>query len=215
MKYPKCENQNGNLTRSRLRSVIVTVCTAAALMVLLFALAGCKSSAPSVQATEPVPSDTLPAPTEVTEITEPTEITVFTEPTVEETIDTTPTVPEGYLETIEGDWEAASLRDGSMSLTTNAFVFNEELKQCREMTIFMMVSMKAGTKCEDWQVWGRVDGTYQKIARIELPEGDGMTMETIEFETPVSMDAMIVTPVALGGYSWSLAFSIFDVWTVV
>lgn len=124
---------------------------------------------------------------------------------------TEPTVPAGYIDSVDGDWESVTLHDGYSTLNTHAFVFSQKLKQCREMTISMNVSMKAGTNCKDWQLWGRVDGQFQKIAKIDLPAGDGFVSQTVQFDTPITLDAVIVTPTIPGGYSWSMSLLVTDV----
>ena len=95
----------------------------------------------------------------------------------------------------------------------HAYAFSQELKQCRQMTVAMNVSMKGGTKCKDWQLWGRVNGKFKKLASISLPEGDGYTEQTVYFAPAVTMDAIVVMPTIPGGYSWSLGLAVGDAWT--
>ena len=125
---------------------------------------------------------------------------------------TEPTQPKNYIESVDGYWESTNLKDGNFSLNVHALVFYDKLVRCKEMTVNMNVSMNAGTKCKEWQVWGRVNGQFQKIAKISLPAGDGATSETITFDTPLTFDAIIVTPTVIGGYSWSMGLSVTDVW---
>lgn len=132
--------------------------------------------------------------------------------TIVETKNTQPTEPKGYIDIVDGDWESITLRDGNFNVNAHAFVFSQELVQCRELTINMKVSMNAGTKCKDWQLWGRVDGNFKKIAKIPLPDGDGSTSETVRFDDPITFDAIVVTPTVVGGYSWSMGLSVTDVW---
>ena len=125
---------------------------------------------------------------------------------------TRPTQPKNYIENVDGYWESTNLKDGNFSLNVHALVFYTPLVRCREMTVNMEVSMNAGTKCKEWQVWGRVNGQFQKIAKISLPAGDGAASETITFDTPLTFDAIIVTPTVIGGYSWSMGLSVTDAW---
>lgn len=118
----------------------------------------------------------------------------------------------GYVGTPSGRTEKTTLRDGSFTLNIHAFVLNEAVKNCKELTVDMSVEMKAGTKCQDWQLWGRSNGSFRKIGKIYLPGGDGDTCQTLTFDTPVSFDAVAVTPTIPGDYSWSLWFEITDVW---
>ena len=160
-------------------------------------------------ATEPV---LQPAPAETTPKATTPKATVpkATEPKPEPT--TKPTQPKNYIEYVDGYWESTNLKDGNFSLNVHALVFYTPLVRCREMTVNMEVSMNAGTKCKEWQVWGRVNGQFQKIAKISLPAGDGAGSETITFDTPLTFDAIIVTPTVIGGYSWSMGLSVTDAW---
>ena len=160
-------------------------------------------------ATEPV---LQPAPAETTPKATTPKATVpkATEPKPEPT--TKPTQPKNYIEYVDGYWESTNLKDGNFSLNVHALVFYTPLVRCREMTVNMEVSMNAGTKCKEWQVWGRVNGQFQKIAKISLPAGDGAASETITFDTPLTFDAIIVTPTVIGGYSWSMGLSVTDAW---
>lgn len=135
-----------------------------------------------------------------------------TQPAVIETQSAQPTVPKGYLAYVDGSWENHTIHDGSFTLNTYSFVFSQKLQQCRELTVNLDVSMKAGTKCKNWQLWCRIDGQYKKIAKIDLPDGDGRTSQTITFDDPLTFDAVIITPTVIGSYSWSLGFTLTDVW---
>ena len=149
---------------------------------------------------QPAPAETTPKAT----------VPKATEPKPEPT--TKPTQPKNYIEYVDGYWESTNLKDGNFSLNVHALVFYTPLVRCREMTVNMEVSMNAGTKCKEWQVWGRVNGQFQKIAKISLPAGDGAASETITFDTPLTFDAIIVTPTVIGGYSWSMGLSVTDAW---
>ena len=154
---------------------------------------------------QPAPAATTPKAT-----TPKATVPKATEPKPEPT--TKPTQPKNYIENVDGYWESTNLKDGNFSLNVHALVFYTPLVRCREMTVNMEVSMNAGTKCKEWQVWGRVNGQFQKIAKISLPAGDGAASETITFDTPLTFDAIIVTPTVIGGYSWSMGLSVTDAW---
>ena len=118
-----------------------------------------------------------------------------------------------HIAELEGEYERVHLNDGSSSLDVTAQVYSETIYNCREMTVNMLVEMKKGTHCKDWQVWGRnEEGRFKKIGKIYLPDGDGYISETIQFEKPVSFDAIAITPTVPGGYSWSLAFLLTDIY---
>ena len=119
----------------------------------------------------------------------------------------------GYIAELEGSREKVHLQDGSSSLNVTATVFNQTVYNCTEMTVSMQVEMNAGTSCKDWQVWGRCGGSFVKIGQIYLAAGNGFTSETLTFRTPITFDAIAITPTIPGGYSWSMAFVVTDVWT--
>lgn len=121
--------------------------------------------------------------------------------------------PSNYIADLGGQWESVHLKSGNSSLNVSARAFSQTVYDCTEMTINMNVEMNAGTKCKDWQVWGRTGGKFVKIAKIYLAEGNGFTSETISFNSPVSFDAIAVTPTITGGYSWSMGLSVTDVYT--
>lgn len=123
------------------------------------------------------------------------------------------TEPAGYTAYLEGTWESVHLNDGASSLNVSALVFPETIRRCTKMTVNMEVSMNAGTSCKDWQLWCRTGNKFVKLEKIYLPDGNGRGSETIEFDTPVSFDAIALTPTIPGGYSWSMALAITDVWT--
>ena len=168
-----------------------------------------KAPAQDVTVTEPalqaVPVETAPKATTPKVTTPPA-----TEPKPEPT--TEPTQPQNYIPYVEGHWERTKLKDGNSNLNVSALVFTDELVRCEELTVNMEVSMNAGTKCKEWQVWGRVNGQFQKIAKISLPAGDGVGISTITFDTPLTFDAIIVAPTVVGGYSWSMSLYITDAW---
>ena len=121
-------------------------------------------------------------------------------------------MPEGYIAKLSGSKEKVTLRDGYSTLNVYALVLSEKIENCKELTVNMSVEMKSGTHCSDWQLWGRTGTKFKKIGSVYLPGGDGDTSQTVTFSTPVSFDALVITPTIPGGYSWSLAFSITDVW---
>lgn len=120
-----------------------------------------------------------------------------------------PTTPKGYIAYATGTWKKVTLD----SANVHALVFDDKLVECREMTVVMEVEMKKGAKCKNWQLWGRVNGKFKKIGRIELPGGDGDTSKTFIYDDPITIDAVALTPTVSGGYSWSMALGVVDIWT--
>lgn len=121
-------------------------------------------------------------------------------------------VLDGYVGDLNGQWESVHLQDGNSSLSVSALAFSQTIYDCTEMTVNMNVTMNAGTNCKDWQLWGRSGNRFVKLAKIYLPAGDGYTSQTITFDSPVTFDAIAVTPTIPGGYSWSMGLSVTDVW---
>lgn len=124
------------------------------------------------------------------------------------------TVWDGYVGDLSGEWESVHLQDGSSSLSVHAMAFPETIYHCTQMTVRMEVSMNAGTSCKDWQIWGRSGNRFVKLAKLYLPAGDGYVEDTFTFDTPVTFDAIAITPTAAAqsGYSWSMGMEICDVW---
>lgn len=187
---------------------IVLIACGATLLVLLFSLIlWLVSNSSSPKNDKPEPTATLSVATMPPPTTQET--------TLPEQETTAPTLPEGYLPYISYSKERVTLHDGSLQIQIGALIFDEEVKNCQQMTISMNITMNAGTNCKDWQVWGRVNGTFKKIAKIYHPAGDGSHTETIEFDTPITIDALAITPTIPGGYSWSSLYVIYDVWSAV
>ncbi len=119
---------------------------------------------------------------------------------------------DGYIGDLVGNWESVYLEDGSSTLNVSAMAFSETVYNCTQMTIEMEVEMNAGTSCRDWQVWGRSGNTFVKLDKIYLAAGNGYTSQTLYFASPVTFDAIAITPTVVGGYSWSMAIAVSDVW---
>lgn len=122
------------------------------------------------------------------------------------------TADKDYIGTLSGSNTPVTLRDGSSTMNIHALVLTKKVQKCTKLTVNMNVDMKAGTSCKDWQLWGRNNGSFQKIGKINLPDGNGCTSQTLTFKTPVTFDAIAITPTIPGGYSWSLGFTITDVY---
>lgn len=118
----------------------------------------------------------------------------------------------GYIGDLNGEWESVHLQNGTSSLNVYALAFSKTIYNCTQLTILMDVTMNAGTNCKDWQLWGRNGNSFVKLAKIYLPAGDGYTSQTITFDSPVTFNALAVTPTIPGGYSWSMGLAVTDVW---
>lgn len=154
-----------------------------------------------------VPETTAATQPPVPETTQPT-VPPTTQPTVPPT--TQPTTPRGYYESVGGHWSDATTKLGDVS--THLYILDMMLKDCKEITVHVSIDMKAGTHCNDWVLWGRVNGTVKKIGSFTLPGGDGDTSVIFKFNPTISFDAIVVTPTVPGGYSWSLGIGVSDIW---
>lgn len=127
------------------------------------------------------------------------------------TVDAAP-ASENYIAELVGQWEEVYLKDGSLSLYAVAQAYSQTVTNCTEMTVVMEVTMNAGTSCKEWQIWGRSGGTFKKIGVIDLPAGDGYTTGTVTFSSPVTFDAVTITPKSYGSYSYSIDFILTDIY---
>lgn len=191
-------NTPGGKSGKSSRSVFVVI----GIIALVLAGIGMMANADKPEETPAVTTPAVEAPV----ITPPTEVPTY-EPTYAPA-----TEPDNYIAQVSGRFESVRIQDGSSTLNVHAFVFNETLVRCEQMTIYMEVEMQNGTKCYDWNVWVRRNGTFEKYTKIHLDSGDGALEETVYFSTPTTIDAVVVTPTVAGGYSWKMSLGIFDVW---
>lgn len=117
-----------------------------------------------------------------------------------------------YIAELYGEWEDVYLKDGSLSLYAVAQAYSQTVTDCTEMTVVMEVTMNAGTSCKEWQIWGRSGGSFKKIGVIDLPAGDGYTTGTVTFSSPVTFDAITITPKSHGSYSYSIDYMLTDIY---
>ena len=118
--------------------------------------------------------------------------------------------PDGYIDVLEGHWEEIYLDDGASSIQGHAKVFDKTVYNCTEMTVVMELEMHNNTNCKDWQIWGRNGGSFTRIGKLHHEAGNGNGSFVIKFDTPVTFDAIALTPTIPGGYSWSLGFYLKD-----
>ena len=119
---------------------------------------------------------------------------------------------DGYIADLGGSWESVYIKDGNFNLNVSALAFSQTVYNVTSMTVNMNVSMNAGTSCKDWNIWGRSGNTFVKIGKIYLAAGDGYVSQTVTFSSPVTFNAIAITPTIVGGYSWSMGISVTDVW---
>ena len=81
------------------------------------------------------------------------------------------------------------------------------------MTVNIKIEMNYGARCKDWELGARIDGKWQKLEQISLPDGNGSTTHTVKFDTPTNLDAVSITPTIVGGYSWTEWLWLSDIWT--
>lgn len=117
---------------------------------------------------------------------------------------------ENILAYYDWDWIDATIQEGSSTLTVSAAGFNHTLRNVKSFTVYMDVEMYANTSCKDWQVWIRRSGSYERAAKIYLPDGKGEVTQTVTLSSPASFDAIAITPTVPGGYSWSMTLGLSD-----
>lgn len=113
----------------------------------------------------------------------------------------------------EGDWEAVKISEGGYVYTLHAFAYKEKIAGCRSFNIAVDVELDPGASCNDWQVWLRSNGTFVKAGTIYIPDGEYAAIENIHFATPISFDAVVVTPLTMGNFSWNMLSVIYDIQT--
>ena len=118
--------------------------------------------------------------------------------------------PSNYIDSLQGDWQTVSL--DSSHTEASAIVFTQKIR-CKEMTVNIKIEMNYGARCKDWELWARIDGKWQKLEQISLPDGNGSTAHTVTFDTPANLDAVSITPTIAGGYSWTEWLWLSDIWT--
>lgn len=124
-------------------------------------------------------------------------------------------IPDGetnYIASLTGRSEQVRLESGSSILNVHATIYAAKVHKCEELTVNLSVEMMYGTKCTDWQLWGRVNGSFQEIGQFQLPGGNGDTTQVIRFDQPITFDALAVTPTIPGGYSWKSSFYVTDLY---
>ena len=119
----------------------------------------------------------------------------------------------GYIKKLDGHWEETWVQHKSYKQKVYALSFEQPVYNCTGFTVNMNAKLNAGSKCKDWQVWGRCENSFVRLEKIHLPEGSGATSKELTFDTPITFDSIAVTPSVVGNYTWSVSLSISDVWT--
>lgn len=109
------------------------------------------------------------------------------------------------IQYIDGHWESVKIKTSSSVYTISGWVFDYS-RTLNKINITMEVSMNRGAHCDDWQLWGRVNGKFVKLGKIYLPGGDGTTTATVQWSDAKKIDAIAIAPTTVGGYSWSMGF---------
>ncbi len=109
-------------------------------------------------------------------------------------------------DSLSGDWEKIRIDD----MNLYALVLDSRLNGVTAFDLAIEVEMKAGARCENWDVWARSSraGSFQKIGYIYLEGGTGEAFKTIRLSNAMNIDAVAVTPTASGGFSWSMSMGI-------
>ncbi len=97
-------------------------------------------------------------------------------------------------------------------MNIHALVLDSRLNGVTAFDLAIDVEMKAGARCESWDVWARSSrgGSFQKIGYICLDGGTGKAFKTIRLSSAMDIDAVAVTPTASGGFSWTISLGIYN-----
>lgn len=109
---------------------------------------------------------------------------------------------------LDGDWEKVSIQDGSRKFNVHAFRLDDWLYRCASFDLEIDVSMKNNAHCENWKVWVGDGSSFENVASIYLPGGNGYASKTVKISPARSFNYIAVTPTANGGYSWSMGMDI-------
>lgn len=111
-----------------------------------------------------------------------------------------------WISDIRGKYadEAVELKN----VTLHPFTLSTPLLGCGGMEISLYVKMNYGARCEDWEVWGKVNGAFTLLGTMKLPEGNGEVVQKVLFEKPVTVSEIVVIPSQPGSYSWSQGVAI-------
>ena len=120
---------------------------------------------------------------------------------------TSPTTGTGSSDFLSGDWEKVHIGNSNVY----AYVFDNTVRRCTQLTIDIDVSMKYNASCKKWQVWYRSGSGFSKLGTISLPGGNGEATETFYPDSPITFDAIAVTPIQSGSFSWNMGLLVYDV----
>ncbi len=111
-------------------------------------------------------------------------------------------------DTLSGDWEKIKIDN----MNIHALVLDSSLNGVTAFDLAIDVEMKAGARCENWDVWARSSrgGSFQKIGYICLDGGTGKAFKTIRLSSAMDIDAVAIVPTASGGFSWTISLGIYN-----
>lgn len=105
-----------------------------------------------------------------------------------------------------GDWVEVSIDD----FDVDAFVLDSRLTNVSAFDLYLDMNLKAGAKCENWNVWARKSrgSSFEKVGYVYLAGGSGEISKTIRLSRSMDIDAIAVTPNATGRFSWTFSMGI-------
>lgn len=113
----------------------------------------------------------------------------------------------GYL---DGDWEEVTIYDNGRNYDLYAFALYSPMRNCTSFDLDADITMMNNTSCKRWNVWVRSRGNFYKAEELYLPAGKGSITETITLSRARDVDAVVLVPIASGGFSWEISLGIYN-----
>lgn len=108
---------------------------------------------------------------------------------------------------LSGTWEKVNVDN----IYVYAMYFDTPIKKCTQLSLAVDIEMHHNTHCKKWKIWGGYNGSFSQLGTLSLPAGDGEGYTTLTFKSPKNLDAITITPISSGGFSWSMALGVYDV----
>lgn len=109
-----------------------------------------------------------------------------------------------------GYWESVKIK-ADKTFNTKALILDEPVEGASRVTIDMDVELNRNAYCQDWQIWVRKNGEYIALDTLYLETGRGSTSKTIRLKHVTDFDAVAITPLKPGNYSWEIDIAVRDV----
>lgn len=112
---------------------------------------------------------------------------------------------------VSGHWISTKISTSYGNVNTHAFVLDTPATKCTSFDLDVEIDMKKNTKCANWDIWVRSNGSFVKVSSLSLPGGNGSASKTVKLNPAKSFDAVAITPTQRGSYSWSMGMSVSNI----